>query len=85
MDKKTNRKLREVQYFVPKDEKWSDRIIIDRRTKYFTVTDTAWDLIKFKIRDRYEDEATLICEEEDKLQVYLPLKKPQQKDEKPSD
>ena len=85
MDKKTNRKLREVQYFAPKDEKWSGRIVIDRRTNYFTVTDTAWDLIKFKIRDRYEDEATLICEEEDKLQVYLPLKKPQQKEEKPSD
>lgn len=85
MDKKTNRKLRVVEYFAPKDEKWSDKIFINRRTKYCTVTDTAWDLIVFKIRDRYEEEATLIVEEEDKLQVYLPLKKPQQKDEKPSD
>lgn len=82
-DFEIKRKLRKVTYYVPKDESWSDRIVISREEKYFTVTETAWDLIKYKIREKYDTIATLIKEEGDELYVFLPMMK--QKEEEPSD
>ena len=79
---KPRKELHEVKVLTPEKSCFDNKVTIRRRTRYFKVTDTAWDMIRTKLQDKYgEDKVTEVNDGKD-LVIYEELELPDKKDEK---
>jgi hypothetical protein len=79
------KKTRTVTLYKPVVKSWSNKIEIDKETRYYHVTETAWDLIREKTKSKCKPYATRIEEKDDELLVFLSVQIKQQEEKKPSD
>lgn len=82
---KEKKRLHTITIYKPEIKSWSKKIEIDRTSRQYYVTETAWDIIRERTKSKCHFRATSIEEQGDNLLIFLSIPKPEQKAEKPSD